>query len=69
MPIGRPPTVDIRNTHLSYVITWYVRSNIVPLLNEQLRNRYSLSAMTSVMFFRLLKRRKQAPGRKLPRFT
>ncbi|KAF8735214.1 hypothetical protein AX14_002479 [Amanita brunnescens Koide BX004] len=52
MPLGRLPTVDIRNTHLSYVITWY-----------------SLSAMTSVMFFRLLKRRKQAPGRKLPRFT
>ncbi|KAF8349678.1 mitochondrial protein required for respiration [Amanita rubescens] len=52
VPIGRPPTVDLRNTHLSYVITWY-----------------SLSALTSFMFFRLLKRRKQVPGRKLPRFT
>ena len=27
MPIGRPPTVDIRNTHLSYVITWCVCLN------------------------------------------
>lgn len=24
IPIGRAPTVDLRNAHLSYVITWYV---------------------------------------------
>lgn len=24
IPIGRAPTVDVRNAHLSYVITWYV---------------------------------------------
>ncbi|KAG6821408.1 hypothetical protein H0H93_014205 [Arthromyces matolae] len=24
VPIGRAPTVDLRNSHLSYVITWYV---------------------------------------------
>lgn len=24
VPIGRPATVDVRNAHLSYVITWYV---------------------------------------------
>jgi len=22
-PVGRAPTVDLRNSHLSYVITWY----------------------------------------------
>ena len=26
IPIGRPPTVDLRNSHLSYVITWYAHS-------------------------------------------
>ncbi|KAG6840916.1 hypothetical protein C0991_003258 [Blastosporella zonata] len=24
IPIGRAPTIDLRNAHLSYVITWYV---------------------------------------------
>ncbi|KAK2461574.1 hypothetical protein APHAL10511_006037 [Amanita phalloides] len=52
IPVGRPPTVDLRNSHLSYVITWY-----------------ALSALTSVMFLRLLRRRKQAPSRRLPRYT
>lgn len=23
IPIGRPPTVTLRNAHLSYVLTWY----------------------------------------------
>ncbi|TFK30874.1 mitochondrial protein required for respiration [Coprinopsis marcescibilis] len=50
-PIGRPPTVDLRNSHLSYVITWF-----------------SLSALTGVMFVRLLLNRKRSPGKKLPRF-
>jgi cytochrome oxidase assembly protein ShyY1 len=22
IPVGRPPTVDLRNAHMSYVITW-----------------------------------------------
>ncbi|KAF8632944.1 hypothetical protein AX15_001550 [Amanita polypyramis BW_CC] len=52
IPIGRPPTVDLRNSHLSYVITWY-----------------SLSAVTTAMFVGLLRRRRQAPGRRLPRFS
>ncbi|KAF8641180.1 hypothetical protein AX17_000815 [Amanita inopinata Kibby_2008] len=52
VPIGRPPTVDLRNSHLSYVVTWY-----------------SLSALTSVMFIGLLKKRKKSSGRRLPRFT
>lgn len=51
IPIGRAPTVDLRNSHLSYVITWY-----------------SLSALTAVMFGRLLLARKRSPGKKLPRF-
>lgn len=25
IPVGRPPTIDLRNSHLSYVITWYVQ--------------------------------------------
>ncbi|RXW19158.1 hypothetical protein EST38_g6681 [Candolleomyces aberdarensis] len=50
-PIGRAPTVDLRNSHLSYVITWY-----------------SLSALTAVMFGRVLMRRKRSPGKKMPRF-
>ncbi|PFH54874.1 hypothetical protein AMATHDRAFT_135045 [Amanita thiersii Skay4041] len=51
IPIGRPPTVELRNSHLSYVITWY-----------------SLSALTTVMFIGLVRKRKQNPGRRLPRF-
>lgn len=50
-PIGRTPTVDLRNSHLSYVITWY-----------------SLSALTAVMFGRVLMRRRRSPGKKMPRF-
>ncbi|KAJ6520029.1 mitochondrial protein required for respiration [Mycena sanguinolenta] len=26
IPVGRPPRVDLRNAHLSYVITWYTLS-------------------------------------------
>ncbi|KAJ7170082.1 SURF1 family-domain-containing protein [Mycena filopes] len=26
IPVGRPPKVDLRNAHLSYVITWYTLS-------------------------------------------
>lgn len=29
IPVGRAPTVDLRNAHLSYVITWYVFRNTV----------------------------------------
>lgn len=29
IPIGRSATVDVRNAHLSYVITWY--ANVLPL--------------------------------------
>lgn len=48
IPVGRAPTVDVRNAHASYIATWY-----------------SLSAFTTVMFIRLLlKRRARA---RLPR--
>ncbi|KAH9858037.1 SURF1-domain-containing protein [Lenzites betulinus] len=49
LPVGRSPTVDVRNSHVSYIITWY-----------------SLSAFTTVMFIRLLLKRRQALAR-LPR--
>lgn len=29
IPVGRPPTIDLRNSHLSYVITWYVRDEVL----------------------------------------
>ncbi|KAI0375151.1 SURF1-domain-containing protein [Pilatotrama ljubarskyi] len=49
LPVGRSPTVDVRNSHVSYIVTWY-----------------SLSAFTTVMFIRLLLKRRQALAR-LPR--
>lgn len=52
IPVGRPATVDLRNAHLSYVITWY-----------------GLSALTSLLFIRLLMKRRGAPARRLPRYT
>ncbi|KAM5530516.1 hypothetical protein V8D89_015832 [Ganoderma adspersum] len=48
-PIGRSPSVDVRNSHVSYIVTWY-----------------SLSAFTSVMFVRLLLKRRAALAR-IPR--
>ncbi|KAL0071729.1 surf-like protein [Marasmius tenuissimus] len=52
IPVGRPATVDLRNAHLSYVITWY-----------------GLSALTSILFARLLMKRKTTRTRQLPRYT
>ncbi|KAI9512557.1 mitochondrial protein required for respiration [Russula earlei] len=49
VPIGKLPTVDIRNAHASYVATWY-----------------SLSAVTTFMFIRLLLRQRRTSAR-LPR--
>ncbi|KAI9488273.1 SURF1 family-domain-containing protein [Zychaea mexicana] len=39
IPVGRSPVVEVRNSHLNYIVTWY-----------------SLSAFTSVMLWRLLKK-------------
>ncbi|KAG7098960.1 hypothetical protein E1B28_000848 [Marasmius oreades] len=52
VPVGRPATVDLRNAHLSYVITWY-----------------GLSALTSLLFIRLLMKRRSTRTRQLPRYT
>ncbi|KAI0082104.1 mitochondrial protein required for respiration [Panus rudis PR-1116 ss-1] len=49
IPVGRPATVDVRNSHASYVATWY-----------------ALSALTSVMFVRLLLKQRRTRAR-LPR--
>jgi len=49
IPVGKLPSVDVRNAHASYVATWY-----------------SLSAFTTIMFVRLLLKRKQAQLR-IPR--
>ncbi|KAF9566088.1 mitochondrial protein required for respiration, partial [Agrocybe pediades] len=56
LPIGRNPTIDLRNSHLSYVITWQVQSV-----------KFSLSALTTFMFFRVLANKRKSPGRRLPR--
>lgn len=32
VPIGRPPIVDLRNSHLSYVVTWYSLSAFTSLM-------------------------------------
>ncbi|KAI0347753.1 mitochondrial protein required for respiration [Trametopsis cervina] len=47
VPLGRPPTVDVRNSHASYVVTWYSLSAFtsvmfVRLLLKQRRARASL---------------------------
>ncbi|KAH0590988.1 hypothetical protein H2248_001100 [Termitomyces sp. 'cryptogamus'] len=32
IPIGRAPTIDLRNAHLSYVITWYALSGLTAFM-------------------------------------
>ncbi|KAF9015609.1 mitochondrial protein required for respiration, partial [Cyathus striatus] len=32
IPVGRPATVDLRNSHLSYVITWYALSGFTAFM-------------------------------------
>ncbi|KAJ8522036.1 hypothetical protein ONZ45_g1357 [Pleurotus djamor] len=36
IPIGRPPTVTLRNAHLSYVITWYMLSGLTTFMFARL---------------------------------
>ncbi|TFK77331.1 mitochondrial protein required for respiration [Pluteus cervinus] len=40
VPIGRAPTVDLRNAHLSYVVTWYALSGLTAFMFARVvRNR------------------------------
>jgi len=32
IPVGRAPTIDLRNAHLSYVITWYALSGLTAFM-------------------------------------
>ncbi|KAF5352720.1 hypothetical protein D9756_006001 [Leucocoprinus leucothites] len=36
IPVGRPPTVELRNSHLSYVITWYALSGLTAAMFARL---------------------------------
>ncbi|KAG5654690.1 hypothetical protein H0H81_007446 [Sphagnurus paluster] len=36
IPIGRAPTIDLRNAHLSYVITWYALSGLTAFMFARL---------------------------------
>ncbi|KAF9502419.1 mitochondrial protein required for respiration [Pleurotus eryngii] len=36
IPIGRPPTVTLRNAHLSYVLTWYLLSGLTTFMFARL---------------------------------
>jgi len=36
IPIGRAPTIDLRNSHLSYVITWYALSGLTGFMFTRL---------------------------------
>jgi len=50
IPIGRATTVELRNQHATYALTWF-----------------SLSAFTTFMFIRLLRRRARSPSVRMPR--
>ncbi|TFK56685.1 mitochondrial protein required for respiration [Heliocybe sulcata] len=65
VPIGRLPLVDLRNSHLSYLVTWSVRR---PTCSSYAQNgrRYSLSAFTTFLFLRLMAKNRRAHVR-MPR--
>jgi hypothetical protein len=43
IPIGRAPSIDLRNAHLSYVITWYVfLNNLLDGIDSQLYQVHSV---------------------------
>lgn len=76
VPIGRAPTIELRNMHATYAVTWQV----IPLLSKKQSigvrgqfnqltllpaghiHRYALSAATSVMLWRLFRRAPKRPG-------
>lgn len=68
IPVGRAPTVDLRNSHLSYVITWSVFLYLRIFFWLIYDVRFALSGLTAFMFYRVLVNKRKAPGRRLPRF-
>ena len=66
IPLGRSATVDVRNAHLSYVITWC--ANMLPSRARLMSvDRYSLSVFTAAMLGRVIVKRRAQPGRPMPR--
>lgn len=71
MPVGRNASIELRNMHATYAATWYVPWGLLrfstdrPVTDVDARarcptfaadNRFTLSAFTGFMFFRLMKR-------------
>jgi surfeit locus 1 family protein len=57
VPIGRAPTVNLRNNHTQYIFTWYVSPPRSLLAGEHLTpSRFSLSLATSIMFWMVVKK-------------
>jgi len=66
IPVGKSPVVEMRNSHMSYVVTWQVHAFSLFRLSNHHSPRYSLSAFTTFMFLRLLTRQRRAHAR-MPR--
>ena len=66
IPVGKSPVVEMRNSHMSYVVTWQVHALSFFHLTHSRPSRYSLSAFTTFMFLRLLTRQRRAHAR-MPR--
>lgn len=57
VPIGRAPTVNLRNNHTQYIFTWYVSpSRAFPANDHLTPSRYALSFATSIMFWMVVKK-------------
>ena len=58
IPLGRAPTVELRNMHSTYAITWCVSCHTHLYKNIVLTRlaRFSLSAATTVMLFTLMRK-------------
>lgn len=52
IPLGRTPTVEVRNSHVSYIVTWYARcttptlehTNITQVFSFRVHGRHVYSA-------------------------
>lgn len=65
VPVGRNASIELRNMHATYAATWYVCSSGVNsragrlaliLVRTHSSLRFTLSAFTGFMFYRLMKR-------------